>query len=99
MKRAWMMLGAASMMFTGCNGTTYGNDDPYRGPDDYYPGGSTPPNDTSNPFDGEPSGIAANKGPQPTFKSVHQADAPPAISGGTLLVTSDGDHVVAADPD
>ena len=37
---------------------------------------------------------------QPTFGPVTVADrAPPPISGGTLLVTRDGTHAVAADPD
>ena len=94
-----MMLGAASVMVVGCNGTTYGNGYGYEGPGSYN--GSPDPSDP-NPFDqgGSDFGDAGSqKGPQPTFTSVHLNDAPPPISGGTLLVTSDGDHVVAADPD
>ena len=94
-----MMLGAASVMVVGCNGTTYGT-----GPD-YQGGGYYPPDDSSDPAPfGPGSGTdfadaGVQKGPQPSFTSVHLDDAPPAISGGTLLVTSDGDHVIAADPD
>jgi mono/diheme cytochrome c family protein len=97
MKRTWMMLGAASVMVVGCNGTTYGNGFGYDGPGGYN--GSPDPSDP-NPFDqGSDFDAGTQKGPQPSFKSVHLNDAPPPISGGTLLVTSDGDHVVAADPD
>ena len=39
-------------------------------------------------------------GPRPTFPStVTTSVPPPAISGGTLLVTSDGNTAIAADPD
>ena len=38
--------------------------------------------------------------PQPTFgQTVSQAAAPPALSGGTLLILSDGKTAVASDPD
>lgn len=39
-------------------------------------------------------------GPQPTFgPTVTQKNAPPPISGGTLMITSDAKTAVAADPD
>jgi hypothetical protein len=43
---------------------------------------------------------AAPSGPRPTFPTtVVASKAPPPISGGTLLVTSDGQTAIAADPD
>jgi len=40
------------------------------------------------------------KGPQPSFgATVTQADAPPPLSGGTLLLTEDHTLAIAADPD
>ena len=95
------MLGALGVLAAGCNGTTYGNGtgEPWGGgqnpPGDPYP--DFPPSDTGPSETFPPD--APQKGPQPTFPNTHLADAPPAISGGTLLVTADGDHVVAADPD
>ena len=89
------MLGALGVLAVGCNGTggtgidVWGPND--TGPD--YP--PQPPDTTIEDFPPEGS----QKGPMPSFPRAHQADAPPPISGGTLLVTADGDHVVAADPD
>lgn len=48
---------------------------------------------------GEPMPASPPSGPQPQFgRTVTLAEAPPPISGGTLLVTDDG-IAVAADPD
>lgn len=91
-----MMLGALGVLAVGCNGTTRGTGIDVWGPNDTGPDYPPPPPDTTTeafPPDG-PRG-----GPMPTFPSAHQTDAPPPISGGTLVVTADGDHVVAADPD
>ena len=42
----------------------------------------------------------APKGPSPDFgTAVSQADAPPPVSGGTMMATQDGKRLVAADPD
>ncbi len=89
------MLAALGVLAAACNGTTQGTGDDWGGPGD--PGPGHPPDGigVSEPFPPEGN----SKGPQPTYPSAHQADAPPAISGGTLLLTADGDHVVAADPD
>ncbi len=57
--------------------------DPYRPYDRGAPPSSTP---TAAPL-------------APSFPTTRQADPPPPISGGTLLVTQDGTHAVAADPD
>ena len=39
-------------------------------------------------------------GPQPAFgRTIVQADPPPPISGGTLLIAKDGSTAIAADPD
>lgn len=44
--------------------------------------------------------IVPSPSPRPTFGATTSLQkAPPAISGGTLLVTADGVHAVAADPD
>jgi cytochrome c553 len=93
MKRSSLMLGALGVLAGGCfGGQTHGNGDVGSVHDDPGP----PPVDgIGEPF--PPPGNA--KGPMPTFPRVHLTDAPPAISGGTLVVTADGDHVVAADPD
>ena len=97
MKRTWMMLGAASVMVSGCDSLRFGNVDVSDNPPSQqqvpYPDSSEQP-----PPDGFPA-APPNNGAMPSFTYAHLADAPPAISGGTLLVTSDGDHVVAADPD
>jgi cytochrome c553 len=93
MKRSSMMLGALSVLAGGCfGGTTHGN----AGGGSTYDDPGRPPNDgIGEPFPAPDS----PKGPTPTFPRGHLADAPPAISGGTMVVTADGDHVVAADPD
>ena len=45
-------------------------------------------------------GFPSQSGITPTFNTIVTASVPPPpISGGTLLVTSDGTHAVAADPD
>lgn len=89
-----MMLGALGVLAGGCFGS--------NATDSFPGGGSTYDDPGRPPVDGigeafPPEGTA--KGPMPTFPRGHLADAPPAISGGTLVVTADGDHVVAADPD
>ncbi|MDB4884099.1 MAG: surface antigen protein [Gemmatimonadetes bacterium] len=89
------MLGALGVLAGGCFG---GGSDTTSGG---YGASDTPPGYPRDHVDAGP-GFTPNdhqKGPLPSFPNVHQADAPPPISGGTLLVTADGDHVVAADPD
>jgi mono/diheme cytochrome c family protein len=62
------------------------------GPDEVQP-----PNDQLPP---DEIGPTMPKGPQPSFGApVSLTDAPPPLSGGTLLVTRDGKRAVAADPD
>lgn len=57
-----------------------------------------PPSSTLVPPSADP-GPPVARGPQPVFgQTVTLADAPPPISGGTLVVTGDG-LAVAADPD
>jgi hypothetical protein len=49
---------------------------------------------------GSSPGFPGQSGITPTFNTIVTASVPPPpISGGTLLVTSDGTHAVAADPD
>ena len=91
------MMVAALGVAVGCNGTTVGTGGPgdVWGPDQSGPGNPQGPDGVGEAF--PPDGN--QKGPMPTFPRQHQLDAPPPVSGGTLLVTADGDHVVAADPD
>jgi hypothetical protein len=49
---------------------------------------------------GGAEGIPPSTGPHPQFgKTVSLASSPPAVSGGTLLITKSGTMAVAADPD
>lgn len=64
----------------------------------YDSGGGGRPTGT-NPFDGSVPPLPPQPG-QPTFgATVTQADPPPPISGGTLLIAKDGKTAIAADPD
>ncbi|AKU94331.1 Cytochrome c551 peroxidase [Labilithrix luteola] len=79
------MAGCSSGVFPGSSGFDTSNPD---GPPDNVPPGTEI---------GEPA--MPPKGPQPQFgRTVTQADAPPPLSGGTLVVTEEG-IAVAADPD
>jgi cytochrome c553 len=54
--------------------------------------------DAAETFDGGGGSFFQNT--QPTFgPTTSAADAPPPISGGTLLVTRDGSRAIASDPD
>jgi mono/diheme cytochrome c family protein len=87
-------LSVAMVLPAGC--ATAASSDPDAG--DYGPvtfdGGGGPESFDSGFFDAGP--IA----PRPTFPPTTTASVrPPPISGGTLLVTSDGVNAIAADPD
>lgn len=90
------MFGALGVLAVGCfDGTVVGN-----GIGGGYGSSGTGPGYPPDHVDAGPAFTdGSSKGPMPTFPNAHLADAPPPISGGTLLVTADGDHVVAADPD
>ncbi|HMJ10876.1 MAG TPA: hypothetical protein VK524_05690, partial [Polyangiaceae bacterium] len=73
--------------------------------DDSVPAGPEDPQNPQNPADpGEPFDPTdplpeEEIAPQDMRPVVKAAKPPPPISGGTLLITRDGQHAVAADPD
>jgi hypothetical protein len=90
-------LGLALAAASGCDLFDFGIDD-YED-DGYWSGGddgSSFPGDDDFGGDGDFSGGPA---PQRLYPTVRAAKRPPALSGGTLTVSPDGNWAVAADPD
>lgn len=68
----------------------------FRSYPDYYGSGYSGPGTATPP----PPKPTPQQGPHPAFGvTVVQADPPPPISGGTLLIAKDGSTAIAADPD